>query len=219
MRDRRHGQSVAESRRCSWAETNPLLRAYHDNEWGTPVLDGRILWEMLMLEGFQAGLAWITILKKRPAFRRAFAGFDPVRVARFDSRDVERLRKDAGIVRSRAKIESTIAGAQAYLTMQTRGEEFSSWVWQTAGGRIHRGGRRRRTESALSRKFSTMLKNRGFRFVGPVVVYAWLQAVGVIDDHDPECYRRRDLDALAGFRIHRLAPPNPTRPVANNAGR
>ena len=148
--------------RCSWAQGDALNRAYHDAEWGVPQRDGRMLWEMLMLEGFQAGLAWIVILRKREAFRKAFAGFDPTRVAEFGAADIERLMGDAGIVRARAKIEATIRGDGVSLPAKT----------------------------PLSELVSKDLKNRGFKFVGPTIVQAWLQAVGIVDDHMAGCFRR-----------------------------
>src|SRR6204780_1420832 len=121
--------------RCAWAESDPLLREYHDAEWGVPVRDSRALWELLMLEGFQAGLAWITVLRKRDAFRKAFKGFDPVKVARFREADVERLLNDLGIIRSRAKIEATIQGARIYLDMQKAGEDFATFLWDIVGSK------------------------------------------------------------------------------------
>ncbi|CAN5831751.1 DNA-3-methyladenine glycosylase I [soil metagenome] len=179
------------NRRCAWAESDPLLQAYHDAEWGVPEHDSRALWEKLMLDGFQAGLSWLTILRKRDAFRKAFKNFDPKKVARFDEADVEQLMQDAGIVRSRAKILATIGGAKAYLTMQAAGEDFSEFVWDMAGGKpILSTGLERPVKSELSVQISVELKKRGFKFVGPVIVYAWLQATGVVDDHSADCFRR-----------------------------
>jgi DNA-3-methyladenine glycosylase I len=176
--------------RCSWAQSDPLLRAYHDEEWGVPEYDSRALWEKLMLDGFQAGLSWLTILRKRDAFRKAFKDFDPVAVARFSDAHVARLLEDTGIVRSRAKIEATIGGAKAYLAMQKSGEDFSGFVWKMAGGKpIHNTGPVP-TQTPLSVEISKALKQRGFKFVGPVIVYAWMQAVGIVNDHSPECFRR-----------------------------
>jgi DNA-3-methyladenine glycosylase I len=166
------------------------MAAYHDNEWGVPERDGRALWEKLMLDGFQAGLAWSTILAKREAFRKAFRAFDPARVARFTTRDIERLVADPGIVRSRAKIEATIGNARAYLAMQAAGEDFATFVWGHVGGAPKAGGTRRLTESPESVALSKALKARGFKFVGPVIVYAWMQAVGMVDDHEAGCFRR-----------------------------
>jgi DNA-3-methyladenine glycosylase I len=176
--------------RCAWADNDPLMRAYHDEEWGVPEHDSRALWEKLMLDGFQAGLSWITILRKRDAFRAAFKGFDPKRVARFTEKDVERLLLDAGIVRSRAKILATIGGARAYLDMQAAGEDFSEFVWSMAGGKPIRATGPVPTKTTLSEQLSVALKKRGFKFVGPVIVYAWLQATGVVNDHAPDCFRR-----------------------------
>ena len=182
-----------EKPRCSWAVKDPLYRAYHDEEWGVPIYDSRILWETLMLEGFQAGLAWIVILRKREAFRKAFENFDPAKVARFNETDIARLLQDPGIVRSRAKIEATIQGARVYLDMQTAGEDFSQWVWAMAGGKPIQNTGQLTTQSPISEEISKALKKRGFKFVGPVIVYAWMQAVGMVNDHAPDCFRRKVL--------------------------
>ncbi len=176
--------------RCAWAQGDPLLRAYHDEEWGVPERDSRALWEKLMLDGFQAGLSWLIILRKRDGFRKAFAGFDPERVARFTEADVERLVRDPGIVRSRSKIVATIGNARAYLAMQAAGEDFSRFIWTMAGGETIRGTDPRLTKSAVSEQISAALRKRGFKFVGPVIVYAWMQATGIIDDHAADCFRR-----------------------------
>lgn len=177
--------------RCSWAEGDPLMRAYHDAEWGVPQRDARMLWEMLMLEGFQAGLAWITILRKREAFHAAFADFAPQKVAAFDERDIERLMADPGIVRARAKIQATITGAQIYCDMQQRGEDFAAFCWSFTGGvPIIGDGKSWVASSPLSETISKELKRRGFKFVGPTITYAWMQAVGIVNDHSLECFRR-----------------------------
>lgn len=179
------------TQRCAWAEHDPMLRAYHDEEWGVPERDGRALWEKLMLDGFQAGLSWLTILRKRDAFRRAFQGFDPEAVARFGPADVDRLLTDPGIVRSRAKIEATIGNARAYLAMEEAGEDFSTFVWTLAGGApVRNGGVTVPAKTPLSEAISKALKARGFKFVGPVIVYAWMQATGIVDDHAADCFRR-----------------------------
>jgi DNA-3-methyladenine glycosylase I len=178
--------------RCAWAGGDEVMQAYHDEEWGVPQRDPRALWEMLMLEGFQAGLSWSVILKKRPAFRRAFANFDPARVARFTERDVRRLLNDAGIVRSRAKIAATIQGACIYQTMAEQGEDFSDFCWSFTEGRVLSGdGRSFPVSTPLSERISQALKQRGFKFVGPTIVYAWMQAVGIVNDHSLHCFRRR----------------------------
>ncbi len=177
--------------RCPWAEKNPLEQAYHDTEWGIPERDPRALWECLMLEGFQAGLAWITVLRKRDAFRHGFAGFDPHQVARFTEADIARLLADPGIIRSRAKIEATIRGAQIFLDMQARGEDFAGYCWSFTDGQVLRGdGRTRDASFELAGRVSKDLKRRGFKFVGPTIVQAWLQAVGIVDDHAEGCFRR-----------------------------
>jgi DNA-3-methyladenine glycosylase I len=177
--------------RCRWAEGDALMRTYHDTEWGVPQHDARMLWEMLMLEGFQAGLSWITILRKRDAFREAFAGFSPIKVAAFGARDVTRLMGNAGIVRARAKIEATIRGAQLYLEMQEHGEGFDDFCWAFTGGTVIMGdGTTVPATSALSEQISKEMKRRGFKFVGPTIVYAWMQAVGLVNDHSIGCFRR-----------------------------
>lgn len=182
----------APTHRCGWAERDPLMLAYHDTEWGVPIHDARLLWETLMLEGFQAGLSWQVILRKREGFREAFAGFDPAKVAAFGSADVDRLMGNPGIVRARAKIEATIKGAQIYLDMRARGEDFAAFCWSfTQGQVIH--SERHDTETALSATISKELKRRGFKFVGPTIVYAWMQAVGIVNDHAQACFRRAEI--------------------------
>jgi DNA-3-methyladenine glycosylase I len=183
---------MSELRRCAWAESDPLLRAYHDQEWGVPEHDSRALWELLMLEGFQAGLAWITVLRKREAFREAFHGFDPGLVARFGKPEVTRLLGNPGIIRSRAKIEATIAGAKIFEEMKRSGEDFSSVVWKLVGGKpIQNKTGHVPARTSLSEEVSAALKKRGFKFVGPVIVYAWMQASGMVNDHDLHCFRRK----------------------------
>jgi DNA-3-methyladenine glycosylase I len=179
--------------RCSWAQNDPLMCAYHDEEWGVAEYDSRALWEKLMLDGFQAGLSWSIILKKRDAFRKAFKNFDPKKVARFTEADIARLMENAGIVRSRAKIEATIGGAKAYLAMAASGEDFSKFVWGMAGGKPIRNSGKVPTKTPLSEEISKSLKKRGFKFVGPVIVYAWMQAVGIVDDHAADCFRRKGI--------------------------
>ena len=182
---------MSDLQRCSWAGNDPLYQAYHDDEWGVPVRDSRLLWENLMLEGFQAGLAWIVILRKREGFRAAFAGFDPDKVAAFGAPDVERLMADPGIVRARAKIVATIAGARIFCDMRERGEDFADYCWSFTGGEVIRGdGVTVHAKTDLSETISKDLKKRGFKFVGPTIVYAWLQAVGIVDDHQAGCFRR-----------------------------
>ncbi|HVJ16851.1 MAG TPA: DNA-3-methyladenine glycosylase I [Polyangiaceae bacterium] len=181
-------------RRCVWAEGDPLLRDYHDTEWGVPERDPRALWEKLMLDGFQAGLSWLIILRKRDAFRRAFASFDPAKVARFGEKDIERLMGDAGIVRARAKIEATITGARIYCEMRERGEDFGELCWSFTVGKVVKGdGHVFPTQTDLSVRISKELKQRGVKFVGPTIVYAWMQAVGIVNDHSEGCFRRREV--------------------------
>lgn len=177
--------------RCAWAEGDPLMQAYHDEEWGVPIRDSRLLWETLMLEGFQAGLAWIIVLRKRDAFRKALADFDPVKVACYGEHDILRLMADPGIIRARAKIEATIRGAQIFCEMESRGESFSEFCWSFTDGQTLPGdGQSWIARSPLSEQISKELKGRGFKFVGPTIVYAWMQAVGIVNDHSVDCFRR-----------------------------
>jgi DNA-3-methyladenine glycosylase I len=181
--------------RCSWRGMagDPLYEAYHDQDWGVPERDPEALWEKLVLDGFQAGLAWITILRKREGFRAAFAGFDPEVVARFGEADRARLLADAGIVRSAAKIDAAISSARIYLDMREAGLDFSDFLWGFTGGRpiqtFAEGPQDVPAETALSREISAALRARGFRFVGPVIVYAFMQAVGMVNDHVVTCHR------------------------------
>jgi DNA-3-methyladenine glycosylase I len=167
------------------------MTEYHDKEWGVPLRDSRALWEMLMLEGFQAGLSWRIILHRRENFRAAFANFDPEAVAAFTEADVERLMNDPGIIRARAKILATITGAKIFLRMRDAGEDFGQWAWGLAGGKPIKGdGKTLAPSTELSATLSASLKKRGFKFVGPVIVHAWMQAVGMVDDHAANCFRR-----------------------------
>jgi DNA-3-methyladenine glycosylase I len=177
--------------RCAWAGSDPLMQAYHDEEWGVPERDARALWEKLVLDGFQAGLAWITVLRKRDTFRAAFAGFDPAAVARFGEADVERLLADPGIIRSRAKIQAAIDAARIYCDMADRAEDFAAYSWSFTDGQVLRGdGISVPAKTELSERISKDLKRRGFKFVGPTIVYAWMQAVGIVNDHAATCFRR-----------------------------
>ena len=182
------------STRCEWVpEGDPLYLAYHDEEWGVPSHDDRHLFEMLVLEGAQAGLSWATILKKREGYRRAFAGFDPAEVARFGAADVERLLQDTGIVRNRLKIESALANARATLAVRQELGSLDAYLWGFVGGAPIRNEWRSLgeipAESAESRAMSKDLKRRGFRFVGPTVCYAFMQAAGLVNDHVVSCFR------------------------------
>ena len=182
---------VDKRRRCGWAESSELMKKYHDEEWGVPQHDSRMLWEMLMLEGFQAGLSWSIVLNKRDAFRKAFANFEPKEVAAFNETDILRLFKDEGIIRARCKIEATITGARVYCEMEKQGESFEEFCWSFTKGKVVKGdGKSFPTQSGLSVTISKELKRRGFKFVGPVIVYAWLQAVGIVNDHDAKCFCR-----------------------------
>lgn len=183
------------SQRCGWADGDPMMRAYHDTEWGVPQRDSRALWGKLVLDGFQAGLSWRTILHKRQALVEAFAGFDPEKIAKFTAADVERLMNNPGIIRSRAKIMAAIGNAKAYLAMEKAGEDFADFVWNLAGGKPIDHRPRAKSDvpakTELSETISKELKKRGFTFVGPVIVYAWMQGVGIVNDHLATCPCRK----------------------------
>jgi DNA-3-methyladenine glycosylase I len=180
-------------KRCSWATSDPLYVAYHDEEWGVPEWDDRALYEKLMLDGFQAGLSWITILRKRENFRRAFDDFNPEKIARYTPKKIERLMQDTGIVRNRAKITGAINSARAFLKIMDCGSGFSQMLWAHLGHKPKDNKFRERrqipTESEISRAISKELLDHGFKFVGPTIVYAFMQAVGMVNDHLTTCHR------------------------------
>ena len=182
--------------RCPWPKQDPLYVAYHDDEWGVPERDDRALFEKLLLDGFQAGLSWITILRKRDNFRRAFDGFAPAVIARYDERKVTALMNDAGIVRNRAKIEGAISSAHSYLDIMEKGPGFSALLWGFVDGEPQVNHRRRLSdipaETPVSRAISKELAGRGFKFVGPTIVYAFMQAVGMVNDHLVTCHWHPD---------------------------
>jgi len=179
--------------RCAWANGGPLETEYHDTEWGVPSHDDRHLFEMLILEGAQAGLSWSTVLRKREAYRKAFAGFDPAKVARFDARRRAALMRDPGIVRNRLKIDASVANARQVLAVQEEHGSLAAYLWQFVGGRpiVNRWTTRDRVpaETAESRALSRALLQRGFRFVGPTICYAFMQATGMVNDHVTTCFR------------------------------
>jgi DNA-3-methyladenine glycosylase I len=189
-----------ENKRCPWAGNDPLYTTYHDTEWGVPVHDDRKLFEMLTLEGAQAGLSWITILRKRENYRKAFTGFDPRKVAKYDTGKIKKLLKDEGIVRNRLKIHSAVTNAQAFLAVQQEFGTFDAYLWRFVEGRQVRNSFRSMKEipprSEVSDKLSKDLKKRGFRFVGSTICYAFMQAVGMVNDHLVGCprYRRVQVD-------------------------
>jgi DNA-3-methyladenine glycosylase I len=197
----RGGHAIDRRRRCPWGDADPLYIVYHDREWGVPLHDDRQLFEFLVLEGAQAGLSWLTILRKRRHYRRAFAGFDPVRVARFGARDLRRLLADPGIVRNRMKIEATVANARAFLAVQDEFGSFDAYVWRFVDGRPRQNAWQRLkqipVETRESRQLSADLRQRGFRFVGPTIVYAHMQATGMVNDHLVDCFRWRDCARLS----------------------
>ena len=190
--------------RCWWPGLDPIYVAYHDAEWGVPEYDSRALYEKLILDGFQAGLSWITILRRRDGFRRAFEGFQPERVARFTEADVERLMGDAGIIRNRAKIRGAVAGARAWLAIEESGPGFSRFLWDFCDGRPIQTMARSRadiaTETEVSRTMGKALKAQGFTFCGPTIVHAFMQAVGMVNDHLVGCHRHGPCAALGAER-------------------
>jgi DNA-3-methyladenine glycosylase I len=188
-------------KRCAWATQDPLYVAYHDEEWGVPEWDDRALYEKLMLDGFQAGLSWITILRKRDNFRRAFSDFDPEKIARYTPTKIERLMQDAGIVRNRAKITGAVNSARVFLKIMDSGPGFSDMLWKHLDGKPKDSKFRERkqipTESGISRAMSKELLSHGFKFVGPTIVYAFMQAVGMVNDHLMTCHRHGACAKLA----------------------
>ena len=190
--------------RCPWPKQDALYVAYHDDEWGVPEYDDRALFEKLILDGFQAGLSWITILRKRDNFRRAFDGFAPEKIARYPRRKIESLMKDAGIVRNRLKIEGAVLSARAWLAIMESGPGFSDFLWDHLDGKpklnSFRTTKQVPAETELSRKISKELAARGFKFVGPTIVYAFMQAVGMVNDHLVTCHRHAAVAKLARRR-------------------
>jgi DNA-3-methyladenine glycosylase I len=188
-------------KRCFWAGDDPMMIAYHDEEWGVPIHDDRRWYEKLLLDGAQAGLSWSTILHKREGYRKAFAGFDPAKVARFTERDVPRLLGDPGIVRNKLKVRSAIGNARAFLELQREHGSFDAWIWQFVGGKPIRRSIRGRGDiparTPLSDALSRELRDRGFNFVGSTILYAFMQAGGLVNDHLLSCFRRGEVTALA----------------------
>ncbi|EGF90182.1 DNA-3-methyladenine glycosylase 1 [Asticcacaulis biprosthecium C19] len=185
--------------RCHWPKDDALYCAYHDEEWGVPEFDSRALWEKLVLDGFQAGLSWITILRKRDSLRAAFAGFDPDKVARFNDADIERLMNDAGIIRSRAKILAAIDSARITLDLREKGTDFKDLIWaiQDHQPQInHFGHGQIPAETETSRELAKFLKSHGYKFCGPVIVYAFMQAVGMVNDHTVTCFRHAEVSEM-----------------------
>src|ERR1051325_2520292 len=181
--------------RCKWSVTDPLMTAYHDEEWGVPEHDEQKLLAKLILDGAQAGLSWITILRKKEGYLKAFHGFDPERVAKYGKRDVERLMNDASIVRNRQKIESAITNCRAFLDLKDRGVNFDEFLWQFVGGKTKHNYWKAKIPATTkeSEALSKALKAEGFRFVGPTIVYAFMQAVGMVNDHTTDCFRHSEL--------------------------
>ena len=197
MTDHVHSDGLT---RCPWPKSDPLYIAYHDQEWGVPEYDDRALYEKLVLDGFQAGLSWITILRKRENFCRAFDGFAPEKIARYRKPKIERLMADAGIVRNRAKIEGAVLSARAWLNVMEKGPGFSKLLWDFVDGRPKlnnfRTTKQVPAETAVSRAMSKELAGRGFKFCGPTIVYAFMQAVGMVNDHLVTCHRHDAVQKL-----------------------
>ena len=191
---------MKETQRCAWPGADSQYLAYHDTEWGVPEYDGRALYEKLMLDGFQAGLSWITILRKRDNFRKAFHSFDPQRIARYGTRDIDRLLRNDGIVRSRAKIEAAIRGARLWLEIEEEPGGFRDFIWKHVQGKpvINRFKTRDQipVQSKMSEDLARDLKQRGFNFCGPVISYAFAQAVGMVNDHVTSCFRHAECTRL-----------------------
>ena len=189
---------MSEPHSCGWAPvTNPVYRAYHDEDWGVPERDPRALWEKLQLDGMQAGLSWITILRKRDSIREEFDGFDPEKLARWTQKRAEKALTNPGIIRSPKKIDAVIGNAQSYLSMMETGEDFSTYCWSFVGGKPivnkWKNFREAPTSTDWSAAMSKDLKKRGFKFVGPTIVYAWAQAVGMVNDHEVGCPRHKGV--------------------------
>jgi DNA-3-methyladenine glycosylase I len=201
--------AVVAKKRCAWVGSDPLFIAYHDEEWGVPVHDDRLLFEFLVLEGAQAGLSWSTILRKRDAYRRAFDGFDPRKVARYDKRKVAALLGNAGIVRNRAKIESAINNAKAFLDIQAEFGSFDAYQWAFVDGRPKQNRWRAVADipprTTQSDAMSKDLKSRGFTFVGSTIIYAHMQAIGMVNDHVADCFRHREVGKLGQDRFDGVA--------------
>lgn len=191
---------MSKRKRCSWAVGNPLMEEYHDKEWGVPLHDDRKLFEFLLLDAMQAGLSWLTILKKRGGFRRAFDGFDAGKIARYGPARIRKLMKDEGIIRNRLKIESTVTNARAFLSIRKEVGSFDAYVWGLLAGqktdRVYRSLKDLPAHTPAAMAMSKALKKRGFRFVGPTITYAFMQAAGMVNDHLPTCFRFKEVQRL-----------------------
>lgn len=214
MASRSTGQG-AHGGRCPWSEGDPLLREYHDVEWGVPVHDDRQWYEKIVLDGAQAGLSWLTILRKREGYREAFAGFDPAKVVRYDAREVARLLRNPGIVRNRLKVESAVKNARAFLDLQREFGSFDAYVWDFVGGVTSHTRFRRQQDlparTPVADALSKDLKRRGFTFVGPTIVYAFMQAAGLVNDHLVTCFRYREVVSLDANRGRVRSAPRSRR--------
>ncbi|MFH0896389.1 MAG: DNA-3-methyladenine glycosylase I [Bacteroidota bacterium] len=192
---------AAKQSRCPWCETNELLKTYHDNEWGVPVTDDQKLFEFMVLDAFQAGLSWLTILKKREAFRDAFDNFNPEKIVSYSDKKIEKLMNDEKIIRNKLKIESTVSNAKAYLEMCEKGGSFSDFIWQFTKHKTITNKWKLQSEipasTVESDVMSKALKKAGFRFVGSTICYAFMQAAGLVNDHITSCYRYQEIKKLA----------------------
>ncbi len=186
---------MKEKKRCKWSTTHDLFIPYHDKEWGVPIHNDKKLFEMLCLEGAQAGLSWLTILKKRPAYRKAFDNFDFNKIAKYDSKKKNSLLKDEGIVRNKLKVNAFVENAKAFLRIREEFGTFNKFIWSFVDGKPIRGGKQP-AKTAISEKMSKDLKKRGFKFVGPTVCYAFMQAAGLVNDHTSDCFRAKELSKM-----------------------
>ncbi|MBW2690626.1 MAG: DNA-3-methyladenine glycosylase I [Deltaproteobacteria bacterium] len=191
-------------RRCTWCGSDPQYIAYHDEDWGVPVYDDRLLFEMLILEGAQAGLSWLTILKKRDNYRKAFHDFDADRIARYDQQEIDRLMQDAGIVRNRLKIEAAVKNARGFLQVREESSSFSDYLWRYVDGKQIVNEWKELSDipahTKISNQLSKDLKKRGFNFIGPTICYAFMQSIGMVNDHTTDCFRYHEINQLTSKR-------------------
>ena len=191
-------------KRCTWCGNDPQYVAYHDKDWGVPVYDDRLLFEMLILEGAQAGLSWLTILQKRGNYQKAFHDFDAARIARYDQQEIDRLMQDAGIVRNRLKIEAAVKNARGFLQVREEFSSFSDYLWRYVDGKQIVNEWKKLsdipTHTKISNQLSKDLKKRGFNFIGPTICYAYMQSIGMVNDHTTDCFRYREINQLTSKR-------------------
>lgn len=195
---------MIEKRRCKWAQNDELLIEYHDNEWGVPIYDDRLLFEFLNLEGAQAGLSWITVLKKRENYRKLFDNFDALKIAKYSPKKIEAILKNPGIIRNRLKVESTVINAKAYLNLLDEWDSFNQYIWHFVNNKPIQNNwnhvKKNPTKTIISDQMSKDLKKRGFKFVGSTICYAFMQAVGMVNDHTVDCFRHKKIKSVKGLK-------------------